>query len=101
MGCAGLAGLLCPVTGCGRASYQDTQNRGPAPISHLPHPLSQGSGQPPFLYDSAYFYSNKRKDVQKAMAYDLIRIFEQNPDKTYTAKELKDLIDAYISGLKQ
>lgn len=41
---------------------------------------------------------NERKDVQKAMAYDLIRIFEQNPDKTYTAKEL---IDAYISGLKQ
>ena len=35
---------------------------------------------------------NERKDV---------RIFEQNPDKTYTAKELKDLIDAYISGLKQ
>lgn len=44
---------------------------------------------------------NERKDIQKAMAYDLIRIFEQNPDKTYIAKELKDLIDAYISGLKQ
>ena len=44
---------------------------------------------------------NERKDVQKAMAYDLLRILEQNPDKTYTPKELKDLIDAYIAGLKQ
>ena len=44
---------------------------------------------------------NERKDVQKAMAYDLIRVFEQKPDKTYSVKELKDLIDAYISGLKQ
>ena len=44
---------------------------------------------------------NERKDVQKAMAYDLIRIFERDPDKRYTAKELKELIDAYISGLKQ
>ncbi len=44
---------------------------------------------------------NERKDVQKAMAYDLIRIFERDPDKTYTAKELKELIDAYILGLKQ
>lgn len=44
---------------------------------------------------------NEREDVQKAMAYDLIRIFERDPDKSYTAKELKELIDAYISGLKQ
>ena len=44
---------------------------------------------------------NERKDVQKAMAYDFIRLFEQKPDKTYSVKELKDLIDAYISGLKQ
>ena len=44
---------------------------------------------------------NERKDVQKAMAYDLIRIFERDPDKSYAAKELKELIDAYISGLKQ
>lgn len=41
---------------------------------------------------------NERKDVQKAMAYDLIRIFEANPEKTYTAEELKKLIDAYITG---
>lgn len=46
-------------------------------------------------------YEATRKIIQKAMAYDLIRIFEQNPDRSYTAKELKELIDAYISGLKQ
>ena len=44
---------------------------------------------------------HQRKDIQKAMAYDLIRIFERDPDKTYTTKELKELIDAYISGLQQ
>ncbi len=44
---------------------------------------------------------NERKDVQKAMAYDLLRIFESDPDKTYTAKELKELIDAYIRGTTQ
>ena len=43
----------------------------------------------------------ERKDVQKAMAYDLLRIFEQNPDKAYTPKELKELIDAYIQGITQ
>ena len=44
---------------------------------------------------------NGRKDVQEAMAYDLIRIFENNPDKTYTVQELKKLIDAYITGAQQ
>ncbi len=44
---------------------------------------------------------NERKDVQKAMAYDLLRIFKENPDKSYTYAELEALIDAYISGLKQ
>lgn len=44
---------------------------------------------------------NERKDAQKAMAYDLIRIFEKDPEKTYTAEELKRLIDAYISGVQQ
>ena len=44
---------------------------------------------------------NERKDVQKAMAYDLIRLFEKDPEKDYTANELKELIDAYISGLSQ
>ncbi len=44
---------------------------------------------------------NERKDVQKAMAYDLIRIFEANPQKAYDAAELKKLIDAYITGTQQ
>ena len=44
---------------------------------------------------------NERKDVQKAMAYDLLRILKKGPDKTYTAEELEALIDAYISGVAQ
>ena len=44
--------------------------------------------------------SSERKDIQKVMAYDLLRIFEKNPEKIYTAAELKELIDAYISGFK-
>ena len=27
---------------------------------------------------------NERKDVQKAMAYDLLRILKEEPGKTYT-----------------
>ena len=41
------------------------------------------------------------KNTQKTMAYDLIRIFEQNPEKTYTAEELKKILDAYITGSQQ
>ena len=44
---------------------------------------------------------NERKDVQKAMAYDLLRLLKEAPGKTYTYEELERLIDAYISGLKQ
>ena len=44
---------------------------------------------------------NERKDVQKAMAYDLLKIFKQNPEKTYTTEELEKLIDAYITGAQQ
>jgi len=43
----------------------------------------------------------ERSDVQKAMAYDLIRIFEEDPERTYTAADLKKLIDAYITGSQQ
>lgn len=42
-----------------------------------------------------------RMDIRKAMAYDLIRIFEENPQKAYDAAELKNLIDAYITGTQQ
>ena len=44
---------------------------------------------------------NERKDIQKAMAYDLLKIFKEDPEKSYTYDELEKLIDAYISGLKQ
>jgi len=44
---------------------------------------------------------NERQDIQKAMAYDLIRIFAQNPEKKYSTEELKNLIDAYITGVQQ
>ena len=39
--------------------------------------------------------------VQKATMYDLKRILEQDPDKTYTVEELKQLSDAYIQGMEQ
>ena len=44
---------------------------------------------------------NERKDVQKAMAYDLLRILKEDPDKTYTYADLEKLIDAYITGSQQ
>ena len=39
--------------------------------------------------------------IQKATMYDLKRILEQDPEKTYTVEELKQLIDAYIQGVEQ
>ena len=39
--------------------------------------------------------------VQKATMYDLKRILEQEPDKTYTVEEPKQLIDAYIQGVEK
>lgn len=44
---------------------------------------------------------NARKDIQKAMAYDLLRIFKGDQEKAYTYEELEKLIDAYIAGLQQ
>ncbi len=46
-------------------------------------------------------YRVNRKIVQKAMAYDLLRILREPPGKSYTYEELETLIDAYVSGLKQ
>ena len=46
-------------------------------------------------------YEATRKIVQKAMAYDLLRILKESPGKSYTYEELEKLIDAYISGLQQ
>ena len=44
---------------------------------------------------------NERKDVYKAMAYDLLKIFKENPGKAYQYEQLEALIDAYISGINQ
>lgn len=41
---------------------------------------------------------NDRKDIRKAMAYDLLQIFKAEPDKTYTPEELEQLVAAYIKG---
>ncbi len=38
---------------------------------------------------------------QKAAMFDLKRILEADPDKTYTVEELKKIIDAYIAGAEQ
>ena len=39
--------------------------------------------------------------IQKATVYDLTRILEESPDKTYTVEELKKILDAYITGVEQ
>ena len=39
--------------------------------------------------------------IQKATVYDLKRIIEADPDRTYTAEELKKILDAYITGVEQ
>lgn len=39
--------------------------------------------------------------AHKAMAYDLVQIFEEDPTKTYTVEELKQLLAAYIKGAQQ
>ncbi len=35
--------------------------------------------------------------VKKAVAYDLKLILSENPDKTYTQKELEQIIDSYVA----
>lgn len=39
--------------------------------------------------------------LQKATVYDIRRILEKDPDKTYTVKELQQLLDAYITGVEE
>lgn len=39
--------------------------------------------------------------IQKATMYDLKRIIEADPDKTYSVDELKKIIDSYITGVEQ
>ena len=38
--------------------------------------------------------------AQKAMAFDLMQILKSEPDRTYTAEELEQLLVAYIKGLE-
>ena len=39
--------------------------------------------------------------IQKAVMYDLKLILEKDQGKTYSVEELKEIIDAYISGAQQ
>lgn len=40
--------------------------------------------------------------IQKATIYDIQKILDANdPNKTYTAEEIKNLLDAYIRGAEQ
>ena len=39
--------------------------------------------------------------MQKATVYDLLQIIKANPDKSYTAEELEDILAAYIKSLEQ
>ena len=39
--------------------------------------------------------------IQKATMYDLKKILEVDPDKTYTVEELNKIIDSYIAGAAQ
>jgi hypothetical protein len=39
--------------------------------------------------------------IQKATIYDLQRILEKEPEKSYTVEELKALLNAYITGAEQ
>ena len=38
---------------------------------------------------------------QKATMYDVIRLIQKNPKKTYTASELEALLNAFAEGLEQ
>lgn len=40
--------------------------------------------------------------IQKATVYDIQKILDaSDPSKTYTAEEIKNLLDAYIRGAEQ
>ena len=38
--------------------------------------------------------------LQKATVYDIRRILEENPDKTYTLEELQQILDAYVTRIE-
>ena len=39
--------------------------------------------------------------VIKSTVFDIIQIFEQGKDKTYTAEEIKTILTAYVNGMTQ
>lgn len=41
---------------------------------------------------------NERKDIRKAMAFDLLQILKADADKTYTLEELEKLLVSYVQG---
>ena len=41
---------------------------------------------------------NERRDVRKAMAFDLMQIFRAEPGKAYTLEEVEKLLVSYIQG---
>ena len=44
----------------------------------------------------------ERQDTRKAMAYDLIQILKEKPEKeSYTTEEIEKLIDFYIETTEQ
>lgn len=43
----------------------------------------------------------ERRDIQKAMAFDLLQMLRADPDKMYSVDELEKLITAYITGGQQ
>ncbi len=43
----------------------------------------------------------ERQDTKKAMAFDLSRIFKQEPGKTYTAEELDKILFTYITDVQK
>ncbi|MBQ4346927.1 MAG: hypothetical protein IJC39_00565 [Firmicutes bacterium] len=40
-------------------------------------------------------------DIKKAMAYDILRIVESSEKEQFTKEEIKEIINAYITGLSQ
>lgn len=44
----------------------------------------------------------ERQDTRKAMAYDLIQILEEKPEKqSYTTEEIKKIIRIYLTTVDQ
>lgn len=41
---------------------------------------------------------SERRDVQKSTAYDLLNLVGENPEKTYSTTEIREIIKAYIEG---